>query len=72
MTLHRELVDPDVCWIGLVLSFERGQVSLLEMTPDAGWEKKPEIYRLSQITRVIFGGHYETALHLVGGDKVLV
>lgn len=37
------------------------------MTPDALWEEKPEIYRLSQITRVSFGGDYETALHLVGG-----
>ncbi len=71
MTVHREQVDPDVCWIGRVLSVERGRVSLLEITPDAKWEENPEIYRLSQITRVGFGADYETALHLVGGEPNL-
>jgi hypothetical protein len=68
VTIERERVDPDVCWIGRVLSVERGRVSLLEITPDATWEEKPESYRLSEITRVSFGADYETALHLVGGE----
>ena len=68
VTVQREHVDPDVCWIGRILSVERGRVSLLEITPDATWEKQPEFYRLSEITRVSFGADYETALHLVGGD----
>ncbi len=68
VTIQREQVDPDVCWIGRVLSVERDRVSLLEITPDATWERKPESYRLSEITRVSFGADYETALHLVGGD----
>jgi hypothetical protein len=68
VTIHREQVDPDVCWIGRILSIERGRVSLLGITPDAKWEEKPEIYRSNQITRVSFGADYETALHLVGGD----
>jgi hypothetical protein len=68
VTVHREQVDPDVCWIGRILSVERGRVSLLEITPDATWEEKPDSYRLSEITRVSFGADYETALHLVGGD----
>jgi len=68
VTVHRERVDPDVCWIGRVLGVERGRVSLLEITPDATWEEKPESFRLSEITRVSLGGDYETALHLVGGN----
>jgi hypothetical protein len=68
VTVHREQVNPDVCWIGRILSIERGRVSLLEITPDATWEDKPDSYRLSEITRVSFGGDYETALHLVSGD----
>ena len=68
VTIHLEQVDPDVCWIGRVLSIERGQVSLLGITPGAKWEEKPEIHRLSKISRVSFGADYETALHLVGGD----
>ena len=68
VTIQREQADPDVCWIGRILSVERDRVSLLEITPDATWDKKPESYRLSEITRVSFGAGYETALHLVGGD----
>jgi hypothetical protein len=68
VTVHREVMDPDVCWIGRILGVDRGSVSLLEITPDATWEEKPESFRLSEITRVNFGGDYETALHLVGGD----
>ena len=46
----------------------RGRASLLEMNPDATWDDKPTEYRLSGITRVNFGGDYENALHIVGGD----
>ena len=65
VTVHREQVDPDVCWIGRILSVERGGVSLLEISPDASWEEKPTCFRLGEITRVNFGGDYEAALHLV-------
>ena len=68
VTIHREQVDPDVCWIGRVVGVERGRVSLLEIGPDAKWDKKSSEYRLSEITRVNFGGDYEDALHLIGGD----
>lgn len=68
VTVHREQMDPDVCWIGRILGIERGRVSMLEITPQAKWEGKPSIYRLNQVTRVSFGADYEAALHLVGGD----
>ena len=68
MTIHREKVDPDVCWIGRVLGVEGGSVSLLEIDPKATWKKTPTCYRLREITRVNFGGDYENALHLVGGN----
>ena len=68
VTVHREAVGPEICWIGRILGVERSRVSLLEITPDATWEEKPESFRLSEITRVNFGGDYETALQLVGGD----
>jgi hypothetical protein len=68
VTIHREKVDPDVCWIGRVLGVDRGYVSLLEITPQATWEKMPTKYRISEITRVNFGGDYEDALHLVAGN----
>jgi hypothetical protein len=42
-------------------------VSLLEIGPDAVWDKEPSEIRLGEITRIEFGGGYEEALHLVGG-----
>jgi hypothetical protein len=68
VTIHREQVDPDVCCIGQVQGVSRGRVSLLEIGPDAVWEDTPEEYRIKEITRVNFGGDYEDALHLVGGE----
>ncbi len=68
LTIHRERVDPDVCWIGKIEEIRQGQVSLLEIGPDATWDRKPTSYRVSEITTVEFGGEYERALHLVGGN----
>ena len=68
VTIQRDGVDPDVCWIGRILGIERGRVLLLEISPDAKWGKKSQAYRLNEITRVSFGADYENALHLVGGN----
>ena len=68
VTIHREQVDPDVCWIGRVHGVNRGRVSLLEIGPDAAWGDTPEEYRIREITCVNFGGDYENALYLVGGE----
>jgi hypothetical protein len=68
VTIHREGKRPDVCWIGRILGVQGGKVSLLEINPDATWDAKPTEYRLNEITRVDFGGDYENALHLVGGE----
>ena len=68
VTIHLEKKKPDVCYIGRVVDLSReGYVSLLEISPDARWDDKPTEYRLSDITRVDFGGGYEEALYLVGG-----
>lgn len=68
VTIHREKVDPSVCWIGRILGVERGCVSLLEISPDAKWQDEPSTYQLKEITRVNFGGDYENALSLVAKD----
>ncbi len=67
VTIHREHVDPSICHIGRVADLSKDRVSLLEIGPDACWDRKPKSYRLSEITRIDFGGDYEEALHLVGG-----
>ena len=68
VTIHREHVDPDVCSIGRVVGINRGRVSLLEINPDATWDTKANEHPLSEITRVSFGGDYEDALAVVGGN----
>jgi|SRR5579863_1619617 len=69
VTIHRQKVDPSVCWIGRVVRLSKGRVTLLEIGPDATWDDALETYRLSEITRVDFGGDYENALQLIGGGK---
>jgi hypothetical protein len=67
VTIHREQADPGVCEIGRVICAGEGRVKLHEINPDASWDEEPKEYRLSEITRVDFGGDYEAALQLVGG-----
>ena len=64
---HREEIDSDVCHIGKILRIDDEYVSLLEIDPDAEWGNEAEQYRISEITRLDFGGKYEEALLLVGG-----
>jgi hypothetical protein len=67
VTINREKADPDVCHIGRVVAIKKDGISLLEIGPDARWDKKASEYKLREITRVDFGGDYEQALHLIGG-----
>jgi hypothetical protein len=69
VTIHREKVDAGACWIGRVVDLSKSHVTLLEIGPGAIWDNQLESYRLSEITRVDFGGDYESALQLVGGSK---
>jgi hypothetical protein len=68
-TIHREKVDGAACWIGRVVDVAKGRVTLLEIGPDATWDDRLQTYRLSEITRVDFGGDYEDALYLIGARK---
>jgi thiamine biosynthesis protein ThiS len=72
VAIHREKIDPDVCWIGRILGVNRGVVELLEINPDASWDNSPSEYSVKEITRVNFGGDYEDALYLVGGEPPAV
>jgi len=71
LTLHMEKKAPDVCYIGNIQNVENKKVNMLCIRPDAEWEKTPNVFPLNKITRVNFGGDYEEALHLVGGDARL-
>jgi hypothetical protein len=69
LTIHREIVAPDVCHIGRVKSVDNRQLWLTEIGPDAKWDQEATRYRCSEITRVDFGGDYEQALLLVAADQ---
>jgi len=68
VTIHRERAKPGTCEIGRVVEITKSHVSLLEIGPDAIWEDESTEIPLRRITRVDFGGAYEDALHVVGGD----
>jgi hypothetical protein len=67
VTIHREEVAPEVCYIGQVVGTNRTQVALREIGPDATWDQTATAHSLREITRISVGGSYEEALFLVGG-----
>ena len=69
VTIHRERTDQGACHIGRIAALDYQRVALIEINPGAEWDSQPTLYRLSEITRVDFGGGYEDALALVGGAK---
>jgi hypothetical protein len=66
VTIHVEVDDPQVCFIGKPLAVTSRTLRLLEITPAAKWDSEPTGYRLRNITRIDFGGRYEEVLHAVG------
>lgn len=68
VTVHSEIVDPEICHIGQVIEVSRTAVKLKEINPDATWDSELTCHRLTKITRIDFGGPYEEALALVGGS----
>ena len=68
ITIHCEVVDPEVCYIGHVNEVRGGEIAMRLVTPAAKWEAEFERYPTSSITRVAFGGDYEEALSAVAGD----
>ena len=68
ITIHCEVVDPEVCYIGHVNEVRGGEIAMRLVTPAAKWEAEFERYPTSSITRVAFGGDYEEALSTVAGD----
>jgi hypothetical protein len=69
ITIHREKKEKSACWIGRVVAISNGWLTLLEIGPGASWDRELHTYRLSEITRVDFGGDYENALYLIGESE---
>lgn len=69
VTIHSENIDPEVCHVGKPEGFDRRGLQMREVSPAGEWDLDPTHWRLSDITRVDFGGRYETALDLVAGTR---
>ena len=72
VTIHCEKIKPEVCHVGRVVGIRRRKAVLQEIGPDAIWDNELSEYRISDITRVDFGGGYEEALLQVGGPAPIV
>lgn len=69
LSIHSELVEPDLFVIGHVISVSEAEFSIRQITPDAKWEKELENYPLKDVTRIDFQGGYEEALRIVVESK---
>lgn len=65
MTINRERIDPEICYIGRLRLAGDNKFLMDEIDPDASWYKTPAEFRYDEITRVDFDTAYEQALHLV-------
>jgi hypothetical protein len=67
VTIHREAVSNEVCYIGRVSTLGPKTFILEEIDPVAEWVGRGR-YRYSDLTRVEFGGGYEDALWRVAQE----
>ncbi len=71
VTVHPERKDKGICWIGKPLVIARGVLVLSYIDPGAVWDGEQRC-RLRDITKVDFGGAYETALAEVAKARARV
>ncbi|PHS18348.1 MAG: hypothetical protein COA78_02455 [Blastopirellula sp.] len=64
VTIHQERLYPNECYIGSVDKLSNGFLELQEIDPGGIWCEESEPYKLSDITKIAFGGAYEEALFL--------
>ena len=65
VTVHREGIINDECTVGRIEKLTDKTVILQWLTPSAQWDGYSPRYRLTNITKIDFGGLYEDALALV-------
>ena len=61
ITIHRERIKKDVCFIGKLVGVNQRAVTIQSITPQAEWEEE-ECYQFKDITLLEFGGVYENLL----------
>jgi hypothetical protein len=71
ITVHRETISDGICFIGRVVSVSDKMFTLYDIDPDAEWDR-PYRRKLSDLTKVDFGGGYEDALWRVAKEDDLI
>ncbi|HEY1170123.1 MAG TPA: hypothetical protein VGH19_02030 [Verrucomicrobiae bacterium] len=61
VTIHRERIDPNVCYIGQLAKLSRATFTLEDLNYHTEWTG-PRRIRFNDVTRLDFGGGYESAL----------
>ncbi|GAA2497549.1 hypothetical protein [Streptomyces gobitricini] len=69
ISLHTERNVPDACWIGALTELRRASLRLREVDTDARWREDVSKFRFEDITRVEFGGLYESTLREFAGPR---
>ena len=69
MTVHQEITDPSVCWVGRMNKLDDDLLYLQCMSPEASLEDSLDMFDVESITRIDFGGSYEDALWQVYKDS---
>ncbi|QGV82291.1 hypothetical protein [Streptomyces ficellus] len=67
ITVHAERRRPDACWIGALTAVRRASLRVREVDPDARWQDDVTTFRFKDITRIDFGGRYESVLREFAG-----
>jgi hypothetical protein len=62
LVIERERIKRDACWIGKLVKTTRSSVTLRSIDPDVTWSSLDR-FLYKDITKVSFGGGYETMLY---------
>jgi len=65
VAVHFGRVDPEVCFVGLVVKVGKEQFRFRKVDSEGRWYVRESVYRIANLTRVSFGDHYLEALELV-------
>ncbi len=71
ITIHREAISNEVCYIGKLISLTEKTFSLFDIDSSANWDR-PYRRKLADLTKVDFGGGYEDALWRVAKEENLI
>jgi hypothetical protein len=71
ITIRREAISNEVCYIGKLVSMTEKTFTLFDIGTQAEWDR-PYRRRLADLTKVDFGGGYEDALWQVAKEDNLI